>query len=288
MFTEFKNHLLSRGLGEGTVALYVNRLQRFNLTHTDLFSVTIEDLEQYLADRRSLSANTRQTYRSAFLAFYKWAARRRYVLVDPTLELGRIKPQVTIPRLAPDDVLQMALLTAPLDEQHMILGGRMGCLRLSEITSLQVSDRQGDVFRVKGKGEKVRAVPINDDWMPIVEKLERQVGGRGYYLPGRFGGAQHTSTVWRKISTRTGYNPHALRHAGATAAYEDCHDLRAVQELLGHASLATTEKYLYTSLENVRRAAHGTAFKTRVVNPHDPDRVFFADPPADYSGRFAA
>jgi len=286
MFTQFRHHLLSRGLGLGTAELYVNRLEQTQRVHPDLLAVELGDLEQFLSDRRgNLAANTRKTYRSAWRAFYRWALREQMVTHDPTAGLEAVRVPSTVPLLAPDDTLQLALLSAPLDEQHMILAGRMGCLRLSEITHLHTRDRHGDVFRVRGKGDKVRNVPINSDWLPVVLKLEAERGA-GYYLPGRYGGALHISTVGRKITVRTGYNPHALRHAGATAAYEGSKDLRAVQELLGHASLATTEQYLHTSLQKIRTTTESATFRTRAPNPHDVDRVFRVEPPVDYQGRF--
>jgi len=61
----------------------------------------------------------------------------------------------------------------------------------------------------------------------------------------------HRVAVERRIQRATGWNPHSLRHVGATAAYEATGDLRAVQEFLGHASLATTERYLHTSLAKI-------------------------------------
>ncbi|MEP6477863.1 MAG: tyrosine-type recombinase/integrase [Rhodoglobus sp.] len=270
----YRNHLLALGLGVGTVDLYSHRLEYFGRSHPDLLAVTTADLKNFLAARRTtLGASSRQTYVSAWRSFYRWVAKEHLVAVDPSLELESIRAPRAVPRLAADDVLQYSLLAAPLEEQHMILAGRMGCLRLSEIASLHSRMRRGDLFVVKGKGEKERNIPINDDWMPVVLKMEAKIG-RGYYLPGRFGGYQHISTVGRKISTRTGYNPHALRHAGATAAFEATGDLRAVQEFLGHASLATTEIYLHTSLNAVRRVSAGAMFQGAVANPHDVDRIF--------------
>lgn len=287
MLHEYRNHLLATGLGPGTVNLYLTRVDLFARSHPNLLGVTLADLEDYLAARRdTLAAETRKSIRTALRSFYGWAKRRGYILTDPTEELDGIRIPKTVPMLAPDQALQYGLLAAPLDEQHMIMAGRMGCLRVSEIAALSTHDRHGDTFRVLGKGEKVRNVPINDQWMPIVLKLERQRPG-GYYLPGRWGGHMHISTVERKISARTGYNAHSLRHAGATAAFEATHDLRAVQELLGHSSLATTERYLHTSLSAVRRATAGAAFRNSVVNPHDVDRIFRMEEP-DYNGRFAA
>lgn len=190
---------------------------------------------------------------------------------NPAAELDPVRVPKAAARLAPDDDVQLSLIGAPLDEQHMILAGRMGCLRLSEITGLHMSMRTGRVFRVPGKGGKIRNVPINSVWWPVVLEIER-TRPYGFYLPGRYGGAVHKSTVGKKIQRRTGWNPHALRHAGATAAYRATGDLRAVQELLGHESLATTERYLHTGLDEVTAAAEGTVFTGRVSSPHFPHR----------------
>lgn len=288
MLNKFSNHLLAAGLGPSTVEMYVGRIKFFANTYPDLLGVTTQDLEDYLAARRHQAANTRKAFRTSWLAFYAWAKKEHLIEANPVLELRAVRVPKTVPLLAPDDVLQYSLLAASLEEQYMILAGRMGCLRLSEISGLHMSDRQGDVFRVTGKGEKQRNVPINDDWMPVVLKLEADLE-RGYYLPGRFGGHLHVTTVAKKIRIRTGYNPHALRHAGATAAYEATKDLRAVQELLGHESLATTERYLHTSLTAVRVAAAGTAFtRPAPVSPHAVASIFrpLNEPAVD--GHYAA
>ena len=128
-------------------------------------------------------------------------------------------------------------------------------MNLSEIVE-RTKSAGNNVFRIKGKGEKVRDVPINDDWMPVVLKLEAAVDLTGFYLPGRFGGALHTSTVWRKISTRTGYNPHSLRHRAGTAVFEGTgNNLRVAQEFLGHASPEMTARYVHVTRDDLRRAS---------------------------------
>lgn len=256
----FRTFLLSANRSPGTADLYVRRMQHFTLTHPDPLIVTLHDLQAYLAHRRSTHSDEhRKGLRTTWRAFYGWALDEGLIEADPTQRLKSISVARKAARLAPDDALQLGLIGASLDVRHMILAGRMGCLRLSEIQQLHTRDRHSDVFRVLGKGGKVRNVPINDDWMPTVLELEREQG-RGYYLPGVAGPTAHVSTIHRNIQRATGYNPHALRHAGATAAYEASGDLRAVQELLGHASLATTERYLHTSLKAVRRAADGARF----------------------------
>lgn len=276
LLERFRTHLLVNH-ASSTAYAYYRRMAHFALAHPDLLAVTKDDLERYLAVRRdTLEDETRKGLRSAWRAFYGWAAEEGLIAEDPTARLKSVPVATKTALLASDEALQLGLIGAPLDERHMILAGRMGCLRLSEIAGLHTSDRHGDVFRVDGKGGKVRSVPINDDWMPVVLELER-TQGRGYYLRGRERGHQHISTIGRKINLRTGYSPHALRHAGATAAYEGSGDLRAVQELLGHASLATTQRYLHTSLKAVRRATSAARFTEIVRSPHDVDRIFRVD-----------
>ena len=68
----------------------------------------------------------------------------------------------------------------------------------------------------------------------------------------------HPMSVNKIITRITGWNPHSLRHAGATAAYNETHDLRGVQEMLGHASLAVTERYLHLDDASRRRVAAAT------------------------------
>ncbi len=261
MIDLYRQHLISTGTTSGTIGIYLSKLRALQRFLGDINAATLTDLESFLAHQREhlgRKPETLKSYRSAFRSYYQWAHKRGHITTNPALELGAVRIPKSVPLLATDEAVQLGLIGAPLDERFMILAGRMGCLRLSEIATLRTKHRLGNIFRVTGKGGRTRNVPINSTWMPAVLEIERH--GADYYLPGKFGGHMHQTTIEKKIQARTGFNPHALRHAGATAAYEATRDLRAVQELLGHSSLATTERYLHTSLRGIIAAAEGTAF----------------------------
>lgn len=259
MFQPYQFHLLATGHSQATVRQYVGHIERLQRVHPDLLSVTTAELEEYIGRRRDLSAETRKSIRGAFRSFYRWAERTGAVDHSPAEPLEPIRVPRVMPRLAADDQVQLALLTATTEHSAMILLGRLACLRLTELTTLHMKHREGDVLRITGKGDKQRLVPIADDLMPALLTLER-MQGYGFYFPGRWGGSMHPQSVNKIITRVTGTNPHSLRHAGATAAYRATRNLRAVQELLGHASLATTQRYLHVALDDVRAAAQGTAF----------------------------
>jgi integrase/recombinase XerC len=277
MLTDYRIHLLAAGKREGTIKLRIHHLERVERALVDLTTATTEDLERYLGARAiELSPAYRKSMRDSMVSFYAWAHRTKRIDQDPARHLSRISVPRRIARLAPDDQIQVALITATLEVKAMVLLGRLACLRLTELTTLRIDHRQGDLLLINGKGGKQRIVPINDQLMGVLAELERERGHWGYYFPGRYGGHMHPSSVSKIISRTTGWNPHSLRHAGATAAYRATHDLRAVQELLGHSSLATTERYLHTGLDQVRAAAQGTGFVAPVASPHFP-RVSMRD-----------
>lgn len=143
-------------------------------------------------------------------------------------------------------------------------------LRVSELVGLDVDDLDTGrrVARVTGKGDKERAVPYGlpaqravDDWLasgrPILV-TERSgpalfLGARG----GRLGARQARQLVHERVRAVPGVpdiGPHALRHSAATHLLDGGADLRSVQELLGHASLATTQIYTHVSTERLRRS----------------------------------
>lgn len=272
MLQTFENHLLATNRSAGTVRQRLLHITHLRHEFPDLLAVTLDDLERVLARMRfTHKAETRKSVRSSFMVFYRWAYRTGLVAENPAAELGSISIPVSVPRLAPDDVVQMALISATLSEQVAIMLARMACLRLTELSTLPFAARRGDELRILGKGEKERIVHINDALMPILLKQEAELGNSTrFYLPGRFGGSQHPQSTNKIITRVTGYNPHSLRHAGATAAYRATGNLRAVQEMLGHASMATTQRYLHLNQDERRAAAAGTAFIDPVRSPHFP------------------
>ena len=267
MLRDYRNHLRAAGRAEGTVTqrlLHLDHLSR----RVPLLAASEQDLVDYLASKRDThSAEARKSMRTSMRTFYKWATRKGLIEENPALELAAITVPRTVARIAPDDDLQAALITAPIHVQAMIMLARFGCLRLAELTTLHTRHRTGNLLRITGKGSKTRIVPANADLMRVLLELEREQGD-GYYFPGRYGAHMHVTAVGKIITRATGWNPHSLRHAGATAAYLATGDLRGVQEFLGHASLATTERYLHTTLEQVCRVADATSFKQVYRSPH--------------------
>jgi integrase/recombinase XerC len=115
--------------------------------------------------------------------------------VNPAAKLLPIRIPVSVARLAPDDVIQIALLTASTRDAALIGLGRFACPRLSELTSLHTRARVHDELRIFGKGEKERMVNVNDDLMHILLKREDELGGRGgFYSPE--GGVRTCTHSW--------------------------------------------------------------------------------------------
>lgn len=251
----WRRHLLAGGRSPATLDGYTWRLRSLTEIVPVLLEATEDDVIEYLARRRRIhSAETRKSARTAFRSFYRWAHRQGLIDVDPAIDLPPIYVPEKPARRAPDADLQQALTLATLPEKAMILLGRSACLRLSEIATLHTDNREGDVLRVVGKGQKTRHVPIGRELLDVLVRLEHEQG-EGYYFPSPFGGHQHVQSVFKTIKARTGWNTHALRHAGATAAYRATGDIRAVQVLLGHTNIATTQRYVSVDEDDVRRAA---------------------------------
>lgn len=258
----FEMWLLASDRGNGTIALrmrHVHALARC----VDLVSASIIDLEQIMARRRHLAPETRKSELASWRVFYGWAHKRGIRADDPTADIGSIRVPVRVPRIAPDDDIELALATASPQRRAMVMLARYGCLRLTELTTLHTRAREGERLRIIGKGDKERIVYANEPLLFALHALEREQGA-GYYFPGLRGAHMHPMSVNKIITRLTGWNPHSLRHAGATAAYNVTGDLRAVQELLGHASLATTQRYLHLDDEARRRIAAATVIRRRV------------------------
>ena len=229
---------------------------------------------------------------SAIRAFGRYLRREGVLEGDPAALVGTPKREHRIPNhLAVDEMsklLEMPDTAGPLgrrDKAILELFYASG-LRLSELCGLDVDDLNvsSRVVRVLGKGRKERIVPFNPKasdalraWLPDREGLrhappERRASRRKEREPlflNYQGGRLSTRSVDKIVrkyvaqcSTRYGISPHALRHSFATHLLEAGADLRAIQELLGHARLSTTQRYTHVNaaqLIDTYRKAHPKA-----------------------------
>ncbi|KJR99853.1 MAG: recombinase XerC [Desulfobulbaceae bacterium BRH_c16a] len=224
---------------------------------------------------------------SALRTFFRFSLRRGKVKNDPLVGITSPKIGRFIPVFLTVDET-FALLEAPLpadtymhrDKAILELLYSTG-MRVSELVSRNLNDLDfaEEVLRVRGKGNKERLVPVGrpaiegvNGWLPQRLQLIRERAGRGraieedaMFLNGR-GNRLSARSVERMVKAygeRAGIpqivTPHALRHSFATHLLEMGADLRSVQELLGHASLSTTQRYTHLTLDhlaNVYDKAH--------------------------------
>lgn len=252
----FERWLLASSRSTGTVQLRLRHVRHLGRRVT-LTLARDRHIEQALAETRHLAPDTRHSMLASWRLFYRWAVAKRYVMVDPTAMVDGIPVPVRVPRIAPDSSISAALAGADDRDRALVMLGRYACLRLTELSTLHMRHRQGDRLLIRGKGDKERVVYANDHLMRALRVLEL-AQPHGFYFPGETDGHLHPQSVHKIIKRVTGWNPHALRHAGATAAYRATGDIRAVQDMLGHASLATTQRYLHLDEDARRRVAAAT------------------------------
>lgn len=234
-------------------------------------------LYDYLAARLAAGYQARSNARllSGVRQFCQWQLRTGAIADDPTALLEPPRIGRSLPK-APGEAEVEALLAAPdpgtplgLRDRAMLELMYATGLRVSELVGLGLAGlnlRQG-VLRVTGKGDKERLVPIGDEalhWLRryLEEARPALAGGRGsqaLFLNPR-GGTLSRQGFWQLVKrhgavagVRAGLSPHGLRHAFATHLLNHGADLRALQLLLGHASLSTTQIYTLVAREGLKR-----------------------------------
>lgn len=263
-----------RGLSAHSIDAYRRDLAQFfdycdrNGTN-DAAAVDRRLARRYMAflDTRGYARRSVARKVSSVRVFYADGMSRDLFDSNPFAGLTRLKLGKTLPHALPAHSLTRALeaidTSSPtgLRDRAIVETLYATGLRVSELASLRVSDAGSDTVTVTGKGGKTRAVPVGK---PAQLAIEAYLGGGREELAGPDAGealwvgvrgaAMAPRDLRRVISSRLATFPHALRHSFATHLLEGGADLRTVQDLLGHADLATTQ--IYTAV--TRRHLRGT------------------------------
>jgi integrase/recombinase XerC len=278
----FARHLeLERGRSAHTVRAYSADIAMLldhaaRLGVTDPAELDLAVLRSWLARLRSTGAarTTMARRGSAARVFTAWAHRRGLVPTDPGALLATPKGHRPLPDvLRPDEAAQ--LVDAIDGEDPVDLRDRLALellyatgIRVGELCGLDVDDvdRARHVVRVLGKGNKERSVPYGtpaeaalEAWLSRGRPAWTRPGSGPALLLGARGGRVDPRTIRTVVHARLAdvpgapdLGPHGLRHSAATHLLEGGADLRSVQELLGHATLATTQIYTHVSVERLR------------------------------------
>lgn len=251
----FRSYLRASGKPETTVSSRIGQLSIFARENASLepWQVCLDDLVEWMSGKR-WATETRRGHRSALRAFYSWAVDTGRIDVSPASKLPVSKASSPRPRPALDTEYYSALQQASEREQLALrLAAELG-LRRAEVAAIHTRDlleTQGNwSLVVHGKGSKERLIPLP-------KGLHAALNSRpdGFIFPGQYNGHLSPRYLGKLISglLPKGVTMHALRHRFATRAYNIDRDVFTVQQLLGHASPETTQRYVQVSDLSMRR-----------------------------------
>ncbi|MFB0838861.1 tyrosine recombinase XerC [Arthrobacter sp. FW306-05-C] len=278
--------------GERAVSAHTRRAYlgdlRSLLSHAASEGVAgLNDLElgtfrRWLGNQSSSGASRATLARRAATArtFTAWALREELIDVDPALRLKAPKREGSLP-----GVLQASQLTRILERleisafegEPIAVRNRAMVellyatgIRVGELVGLDIDDLDPDrrTLRVIGKGNKERTVPFGvpaavalDDWLRRGRRaLAKDTSGPALFLGARGARVDQrqvralVNMLFEALGDTSATGPHALRHSAATHLLDGGADLRAVQEILGHSSLATTQIYTHVSVDRLRKS----------------------------------
>ena len=285
----------NRGLGANTLKAYsidiaecLTSLERAGIR--DLREITIDDLRMWMAQASSNHARSTMARKTvAIRAFFAWARDHGKLAVNPAAMLMTPKIPNVLPTVLNEAEARRLMDTADDDADKAPRGTSRAValrdaaivellyatgIRVAELVGSNISDVDFEhrTLKVTGKGSKQRVVPFG---LPAAKALEAWLGqgrpllthdtDRGELFLGVRGGRLNQRVARQVVHEKSAeagvpdIGPHALRHSAATHLLNGGADLREVQELLGHSSLKTTQRYTHVSIEQLR-ARYGQAF----------------------------
>lgn len=245
------------------------------------------DIRRFVATLhgRGLSPRTLARLLSSWRGYFDWLVKHREIAANPCKAIRAPRAARTLPEaLSPDEASRLVAIDDDSDvglRDRALFELAYSCgLRVSELTGLDVDaiDVRSGEARVLGKGSKTRIVPVGGPalealarWLPVRERLA--VAGESALFIGRTGRRLSPREVQRRIKHRAAaaglamdVHPHMLRHSFASHLLQSSGDLRAVQEMLGHASLSSTQVYTHLDFQHLAKvydAAHPRAKRKR-------------------------
>jgi integrase/recombinase XerC len=286
LIAQYEEHLaMVRNLSDNSIRGYVGDLGSF-LAHMEKLKVlefkdlTIEHIRSWLANLQTTGvARSTLTRRIVSIrAFTNWAASNGWLTSDPGANLSIPKAHRTLPEILDVDEAAQILkaLEVKAGEEVSAVNLRdlamlevlyASGIRVSELCGLNLGDIDAsrNTLSVIGKGDRQRVVPLG---IPAMKALQNYLSnGRSEFLNNKSADAVFLGSRGKRIDQRTvrevvyeamkavgaTMGPHGLRHSAATHLLEGGADLRTVQEILGHASLATTQIYTHVSVDRLKQ-----------------------------------
>ena len=275
---------IERAYSENTSLAYLRDLQyflKFCVDHigeqvniNTLSNIAIQDIRSWLTKRKmqGIKAQSNARALSVIRSFYRYLRKKHNIHNQAVFNLALPKKQEHLPKALShfdiDNLLNNISNSSTWEQKRdqAIILLLYGCgLRISEALSLTVADMQGDMLRIMGKGNKERIVPL----LPYTKKVVKEyikscphlvditqslfVGKRGDKM-GRTYFAHRLQLLRRTIGLPEIVTAHAFRHSFATHLLEQEVDIRIIQELLGHASLSTTQNYTKIEKNHLMKA----------------------------------
>ena len=279
---EFKYYLkVERSLADNSVSAYIRDIRKLadfcSKTKVNELNISLDEIREFIADLNSKNISARSQARiiSGIKAFFKYLIIEDYITNDPTMLIENPKIGLKLPVVLSVDEIELIISSIDLsnkqgERNRAILETLYSCgLRVTELINLKISNinfKEGYI-KVIGKGDKERLTPIGSNALKYItiyvnevrihQKISKNqedfvfLNNRGSKLS-----RVMIFTLIKKIVDKVGIkkkvSPHTFRHSFATHLIEGGADLRAVQEMLGHESITTTEIYTHLDRDYLR------------------------------------
>lgn len=284
----FKAYLqLEKSLSDNSVEAYLRDVEKLieflesTQNAKPPSEVSLKELQQFVkwVGELGMTATSQARIISGLRAFYKYCLLEEIVLIDPTTLLEAPKLQRALPDVLSFEEIEKIIGEIDLSKpdggrNKAILETMYSCgLRVSEVVNLKISCLYLDVgfIRVIGKGDKERLVPIGSDAIKYIKIYKENIrvhqapqnGFEDILFLNKFGKGLSRIMIFyiikdlaKKAGITKNISPHTFRHSFATHLVEGGADLRAVQEMLGHESITTTEIYTHLDRDYLRATLH--------------------------------
>ena len=270
--SEYVNYIeIEKGLSKNTICAYTSDLVAFFdfLKSDDITQIKRKDFSnytKYLA-KNELSASSITRKIASIKGFFRFLSYKRYIIDNPAISLTSPKLPKRLPKVLSVSEIDKIIHTGlNIKEQAIVELLYSAGVRVSELVNLKLKniDLKQCLIKVFGKGSKERLVPINKKCAEIIKKYlkKREIIVLKYGANDILFLEENAKPITRqkvyKIIRKQGellnkrISPHTMRHSFATHLLENGADLRVVQELLGHASIITTQLYTHISKKALR------------------------------------